>query len=273
MKIQELMNRIRLPEDAQKDVLKSLLNEKEYQEAKKLFYENNDKFFEEWKKIEQHLQWTLSFYLQLSCEVYEEYQNKGILDKVFDDTFYDITIWCEECHRKYGFYGIEEAQWVANSILMKLFRLGRLQFEPHVLTEVIEGEFVKLSEGSKVLNVHIPAGEKMDYEECMKSFKAAEEFFGDTYEAYMCDSWLLSPVLKEFLPETSNIIRFQNLFHVFEVNHNFPQGEERIFKDVRIDKENYPENSSLQKKAKEYILSGKDLGIGVGVFYKYQDNN
>ena len=79
---------------------------------------------------------------------------------------------------------------------------------------------------------------------------------------------LLSPVLKEFLPEKSNIIRFQNLFHVFEVNHDFPQGEERIFKDVRSDKENYPEESSLQKKAKEYVLAGKDLGIGVGIFMK-----
>ena len=268
MKIQELMNRIKLSEDAQKYVFEHLLDENEYQESKNLFYENNTMFFEKWKTMEQRLQWILPFYIQLSCEVYEEYQNKGILDKVFDDTFYDITIWCEECFRKYGFYGIEEAQWVANSIQMKLFCLGRLQFEPHILEKAIDEDRVKLPKGSKVLNVHIPAGEKMDYEACIESFKAAEEFFGDTYEAYMCDSWLLSPVLKEFLPKTSNIIRFQNLFHVFEMNYDFPQGEERIFKDVRTDKENYPENSSLQKKAKEYVLSGKDLGIGVGAFYK-----
>ena len=201
-------------------------------------------------------------------EVYEEYQRKGISDKIFDDTFYDITIWCEECFRKYGFYGIEEAEWVANSIRMKLFRLGRLQFEPAVLEETYESEHVKLLEGSNVLNVHIPAGGKMDFDACLKSLKAAEEFFGDTYEAYMCDSWLLSPVLKEFISETSNIIRFQNLFEIVKVHHDYPQGEERIFNDVRSDKENYPEESILQKKAKEYVLSGKDLGIGVGVFYK-----
>lgn len=268
MDIRELMNRIKLLEKVQEYVLAHLLDEKEYQESKDLFYKDSTLFFEEWKIKKNHFQWILPFYIQLSSEVYEEYQKKGIADKVFEDTFYDVTIWCEECFRKYGVYGIEEAQWVANSIKMKLFRLGRLQFEPGVLGEKLDSDKIKLLKGSRILNVHIPAGEKMDYEECMKSFKEAEKFFGNTYEAYMCDSWLLSPVLKEFLPETSNIIRFQKLFHIFEVNHDFPQGEERIFKDVRADKENYPEKSSLQKKAKEYVLSGKDLGIGIGAFYR-----
>ena len=33
-----------------------------------------------------------------------------------------------------------------------------------------------------------------------------------------------------------------------------------------LDKRNYPEDTSLQRKAKEYVLSGRDLGIGVGFF-------
>ena len=86
---------------------------------------------------------------------------------------------------------------------MKLFRLGRLQFEPGVLEETLESKKIKLPKGSRVLNVHIPAGKKMDYDACMESFKEAEKFFGDTYAAYMCDSWLLSPVLKEFLPSAT----------------------------------------------------------------------
>lgn len=268
MKIQELMSRIKMSEDAQRFVNSNLMSEDEYRESKELFCENDTVFFEKWETMENRFQWILPFYLQLSCEVYEEYQKKGIADKVFDDTFYDITIWCEECYRKYGFYGIEEAMWVANSINMKLFRLGRLQFEPSVVEEEIAGEKVQLAKGSRVLNVHIPAGEKMDYEECMKSFKAAEEFFGDTYEAYMSDSWLLSPVLKEFLPAESNIIKFQNLFEVVKVHHDYPQGEERIFLDVREDKENYPEKSTLQRAAKKYLLEGKGLGIGIGAFYR-----
>lgn len=268
MNVQELMNRIRFSKEAQEYVMNHLMEENDYQQAKKLFYENEADFFVKWKKMEERFQWILPFYLQLACEVYEEYQQKNISDQVFDDTFYDITIWCEECFRRNGFYGIEEAKWIANSVCMRLFRLGRLQFEPVILKEALEGNTVALLEGSSVLNVHIPAGGKMDYDACMKSFQEAEEFFGDTYNAYMCDSWLLSSVLKDFLPEESNIIKFQNLFEVIKVYHDYPQGEGRIFLDVREDKENYPEDSTLQRKAKEYVLSGKDLGIGVGAFYK-----
>ena len=268
MKIKELMSRIKMPVEAQKFVYDNLIEEDRYQELKQLFYEDNKQFFDTWIHTDNHLQWILPFSLQMACDVYGIYQEKAISDKVFDDTFYDITIWCEECFRKNGFYGLEEAKWIANSINMKLFRLGRLQFEPIVLEEDLIGENVKLIKGTTVLNVHIPAGEKMDYKACLDSLKQAEDFFRNSYVAYMCDSWLLSPVLKEFLPEESNIVKFQNLFEVVKVYHDYPQGEERIFQDVRKDKENYPENSSLQKKAKRYILEGKDLGIGIGAFYK-----
>ena len=149
---------------------------------------------------------------------------------------------------------------------MKLFRLGRLQFEPMTLEKDIEGSPLKA--GTKVLNVHIPAGEKLDSIACEDSVKKAESFFGDSYEAYICDSWLLSPKLKEFLPEKSNIICFQNMFNIVKVHYSFPQAEQRIFQDVREDKENYPEDTLLRRKAKEYICKGNEIGIGIGYFYK-----
>ena len=39
---------------------------------------------------------------------------------------------------------------------LKIFRLGRLQFEPIRLEKAIETEKYTLPEGTKVLNVHIP---------------------------------------------------------------------------------------------------------------------
>lgn len=268
MELQELMNKIRLPKEAQETAVSFLSDEEIYNEKKELFYRDTKAFLKEWKESENHLQWLLSFYLKLALEVYEEYKRQGIAEKIFVDTFYDITIWCEECKRKYGVYGMNEAGWIAFSIKMKLFRLGRLQFEPMTLQEDMTGKSETLKAGTKVLNVHIPAGEKLDITECGKSFLQAEEFFGNSYEAYVCDSWLLAPALKEMLAETSNIIQFQNLFEIVNVHHRFPQAEQRIFADVREDKENYPEDTVLQKRAKEYILSGKDIGIGVGFFRK-----
>lgn len=268
MELQELMTRIHLPKEAQKVVEQYMLSQEKYRNQKELFYQDTRRFLEEWKTSEDHLQWILAFYLKLALEVHEEYQKQGISEKIFDDTFYDISIWCEECYRKYGYYGLEEAGWIAFSIKMKLFRLGRLQFEPMLLSEDMVGKKGILKAGTSVLNVHIPAGEKLDIEECKKSFEQAEAFFGNTYEAYVCDSWLLAPALKELLPHTSNIVRFQDMFEVVKVHHRFPQAEQRIFQDIREDKENYPEKTVLQKKAKQYILSGKDIGIGIGVRFR-----
>lgn len=266
MNIQELMRRIRFPKEAQAVVLNNPIRDEEYKAWRELFYKDTKCFLEQWKTMESRSQWAMVFFLQLSCEVYEEYKKKGIEDQIFNDTFFDITIWTEECYRKYHCWGLEEAGWIAFSVKMKLFRLGRLQFELLTLDKDIEGSPLKA--GMKLLNVHIPAGEKLNPDACMESFKKAEEFYGDSYEAYICDSWLLSPKLKDFLPKESNIIRFQNMFEIAKVHYAFPQAEQRIFGGVREDKENYPEDTLLQKKAKEYICSENDIGIGIGFFYK-----
>lgn len=280
MGIEELMERISLPKEARQAVRKENLTEAEYTEEKQLFYDNFPVFFENWKKETGKEKYTrvLVFYLHLACEVYPKYKEKGIEDAIFDKTFYDITIWCEECYRKHQVYGLEELWWLAQSVKMNLFRLGRLQFEPIVLEKDIhtnpklqESSNISISAGTKVLNVHIPAGEPLDYEACLDSFRQAEAFFGKN-QIYMCDSWLLSPHLKEVLSEESNILKFQNLFTVTSVYYAYPQAEQRIFQNVIENKQEYPEDTSLRRRAKAYILLGKDLGIGIGIIeniYKY----
>lgn len=267
MGIEELMERIALPEEARQVVRKENMAEAEYTEEKQLFYKDFPVLLENWKKEIGKEKYTraLVLYLRLACEVYPKYREKGIGDEIFDKTFYDITIWCEECYRKRQVYGLEELWWLAQSVKMNLFRLGRLQFEPVVLENDVkmDREGLSISAGTKVLNVHIPAGEPLDYEACLDSFRLAEAFFGKN-QIYMCDSWLLSPHLKEVLSEKSNILKFQNLFTVIKVYHAYPQAEQRIFQNVIENKQKYPEDTSLRRRAKAYILSGKDLGIGIG---------
>lgn len=266
MKIHELMERIHLPEEAWKVAGEERIGTEEYKAQKKLFYQDIRQFVEEWKEREERYVWALEFYLKLGVDAYEEYQKRNYSDEIFNQTFYDITIWCEECYRNHGVYGLEELWWLGQSVKLKLFRLGRLQFEPVMTEKDMKGKGQIIKAGTKVLNVHIPAGEPLRIEECQKSFEQAKEFFEGEYQVYVCDSWLLSPHLKEILPETSNIIGFQNLFEITETYYRYPQAEQRIFGEVLEDKEQYPENTSLQKRAKEYILSGQDLGIGVGFF-------
>ena len=272
MQIELLMERIQLPEEARECARKVDISEEEYIIYRDCLYHDLRDFLGKWKKKPDKLEWALKFYLLLSCDVYDEYQKAEIPDEVFDQTFYDITIWCEECFRKYGIYGLEEVWWLAQSVEMKLFRLGRLQFEPMVLEEDLIGKEDGRKAGTEVLNVHIPAKEPLKMEECLKSFQKAETFFGRQKQIYVCDSWLLSPRLKEILPEESNIIQFQNLFEVVKVHERFPQAEQRVFQEVKEDKSLYPEQTTLQKNLKAYLLEGKQPGIGIGFIkniYKY----
>lgn len=264
MKLEELTERIHLPKEARRQVRKERIDGNEYGVWKEKFYQDTRRFISEWKKMDARLPWALEFYLKLAADTYCEYQKKGYADRVFDQTFYDITIWCSKCYRKHGVYGLEELMWLGQSVKMELFRLGRLQFEPVCTGKEMKGKDQTLPAGTKALNVHIPAGEPLLQEDCRESFQQAKEFFGGEYQAFVCGSWLLSPHLKEILPDSSNIIRFQNFFQVAEVGYAYPQAEQRIFGETLEDKRRYPEDTSLQRRAKEYVLAGRDLGIGFG---------
>ncbi|MCI9619975.1 MAG: DUF5596 domain-containing protein [Dorea sp.] len=264
MKIEELMERIRLPKEARELARTEQIGAQEYEVWKDKFYQDIRQFIGEWKEMDGRYVWALEFYLKLAMDTYGEYQERGYTDHVFDETFYDITIWCRECYRKHGVYGLDELWWLGQSVKMELFRLGRLQFEPILVKKDMKGREQTIQAGTKALNVHIPEGEPLRIEACRESFLRAAEFFGKEYQVYVCDSWLLSPHLKEVLPETSNIIRFQKLFEITDVGYQYPQAEQRIFGEILEDKRQYSENTTLQKRAKEYVLSGRDLGIGVG---------
>lgn len=190
-----------------------------------------------------------SFYLSFATELYDRYVRLNITDRIYYDTFSDIRIWYEHCVRERGVPGLVEEEWFTRHLNMRLFRLGRLQFET-------EGD---------ALHVHIPEGSPLLKKECDESFAQADRFFGREYKIYDCESWLLDPVLTQILPESSNILRFQQRFRITKVRYDIPQAEERIFGTVLENKEDYPEKSSLQRYAKKYLLAGGKIGMGYGV--------
>ena len=127
--------------------------------------------------------------------------------------------------------------------------------------------------GEKLVYIHIPTGEKLNYVKCVESIELSKRFFKQLfpeyeYRYYFCESWLLFENNRDFMSAGSNIVSFMSLFDIRYSVGIDKQAIERIYGKRCIFKKNYPEKTALQLSAKKYMQSGKNLGIGVGVIAK-----
>lgn len=190
---------------------------------------------------------------------------RGISREVTIETMRDVNVWLDGYYQQTGVRGMGEYCWLRRHFTGDLFQIGRLQFR-------LEETFGLVPEGRTVIETHIPRGGKLDPQECLKSFEAAEAFFdrhfpGHGAKYFFCDSWLLSPDLGELLDDNSNILKFSGLWtHIpFKPDHS-AQAIRHIFgiNFVRKDLEQFPEDTSLQRKVKTRLQSGRDVNMGAG---------
>ncbi len=259
MELAEFLEKISLNSEAKKELLALPLSEQEYENFKEAFLYTRETFFERIVQEKNYRIKLLYLYSRMACEKYPEFCKMGISDEIYYDTFYDLTIWSEDCKEKFKEYGLNKPQWLSIHLDGRLFRLGRLQFEK--TTYYCEGK------KTPAISIHIPAGEKLDIEKCRNSFQKAEQFFKGDY-IYFCHSWLLYPGLKEVLFKSSNIVKFQEFFEIKEVDYDVRQAEQRIFGKEQEDYTKYPQSTGLQKAARNYLLEGKHLGNGFGILKK-----
>lgn len=207
-------------------------------------------------------------FVALAIDVKKDFEQKRIPESVYWDSMEDFLIWSEDYRKKTNCIGITEYSWFREITSMQVLRLGRLQFQIITLDSDIKYQDGVLSRGKEILNVHIPAGAPLLKEDVLSSLNNApkffKEYFNKDFEFYHCDSWLLSPALSEILPSDSNILWFQSLFEIVR-DYKSTQAEERVFGFASDNPDNYPENTSLQRRMKEALKAGKTLTAGVGV--------
>lgn len=227
----------------------------------------------------------LAVVLKSAEMTYQLYADKGICEKIFMDTFDDIRIWCENC----GNIGLVNSGWLKNHVAFELFKIGRLQFQMFTCSNTsLNYSKLPLSFNEKAIYVHIPQGEKLDFEACRSSLAQADAFFERyfpeyKFKYYFCESWLLFEDNRLFMNENSNIIKFMSLFDIHYSLKLEAQAFERIF-SANIHRmysvpiigsqkrmhtiTHLPETTSLQRSAKAYLLQGNRLGIGIGTIPK-----
>lgn len=241
------------------------MEEASYVRYKQQFFNDRFRFFEVVKQAAEYRPLFLYLYVRFAVDAYEEYRIRGIEDEIYFDTFSDIELWCSKCMQDFGEYGIEEYNWLQEHVQLRVFRLGRLQFQPYVLDQELEVEGRKIYKNQIVLNIHIPVGAPLYQEQIEESFERARNFFRGITPVFMCHSWLLFPALRDILQPSSNIIQFQKHFFIYHENPDTSEAEERIFNKLNSDKSKYETETSLQRNAKAYLMAGNKLGSGYGI--------
>lgn len=241
-----------------------VIPEEEYQKNKALFQTDKECFYKEILKEKDFRLRFLYYFSRMACDAFAYYWQRDRDERIYRDTFYDLTLWCENCFRDYGEYGIQEYRWFFRHIEGRIRRMGRLQFEELDVEWKEVEEDTEIQGKVPVINVHIPQGEKLELSAVKASFEQAFRVWGKEIP-YVCDSWLLYPGLADILQEDSNILKFQRLFRVTRVETGGQEAEKRIFHRVLDEPAEYPEKTTLQRRAKEYLLEGKQLGSGIGV--------
>lgn len=272
MDFKTFCEKVGLPGPALSLIEEQIVSSVKLAEWKNKFRENEKSFLEELRMQKNAPQTALVLYLMLGYEAGEEYLKKGISEKIWLQSCRDIVIWAEDYYQKNGIWGLTELEWLGKTIRLELFRLGRLQFEP-MLPEMRKKAEEKIRKYSsyeitsetEMIDVHIPAGEPLDTDKAIDSFRQAKQFFGARDMIFHCHSWLLSPALTKILPSSSRILQFQALFDVICVDHSFRQAEERVFGKVMDDYLKYAEKTSLQRSLKQYLIEKGDPGIGTGI--------
>lgn len=195
--------------------------------------------------------------LQCAVTAGKHYAEKGIAHEIYIETMKCFSRFVKEHKESFGYYGFDRDFWTPRQLSGLIYRIGELEYE--LLAE----------EGRKLVDIHIPSDAILGKEALSQSFQSADAFLKEKYPEYseaemVCHSWLLSPTLKQVLPAESRILMFQEFFDLTETGENCGFME-WVFKREDIPFDELPENTSLQKNLKKYLLEGGTVRDAKGV--------
>ena len=277
----DLMQRLEFPTNAQEELmskLDTLLNLYDFLEIVNRY---NTEDFDFSKALEDTKNLALNhnvceytaYMLLLICmapDLRERYIQKNIDEIIFYNTMRDLRYKLEECRLVRGKYGTFVPIWYKGFFDMRIFSLGRLQFEINNTWFDCEVDGKHIPKDTKVLSVHIPrTGTKLEHCLVEDSYRRAADFFKDEFDniIFICNSWLLYPWNRSVLKDGSNLAEFYDDFTVVNSGeyHNYSEVW-RLFDclyDGNPDK--LPNDTSLRRAYIDRIKSGKPLGYGTGV--------
>ncbi|GAA1639822.1 acyltransferase domain-containing protein [Catellatospora bangladeshensis] len=141
-----------------------------------------------------------------------------------------------------------------------LYQLGRLQHH----------------RGDSAISLHIPDAGPLTPEAVTASLDEARAFFprhfpDEHYTTFACGSWLLDPQLLEYLPEDSNIVRFQRRFELEP--YEAPEGLDPdvevlrfVFRSLTTPLDRLPRDTVLRRAVVDHLEAGRHWQWRRGTF-------
>jgi hypothetical protein len=129
-----------------------------------------------------------------------------------------------------------------------------------------------LAPGGPILEIHIPAGSRMDFDSCGESFRMAVDFFpryfpDRPFRAFCCGSWILNTQFQYMLPDDSNMVRFQKELYLFPIFSSGRSGLERIFRGGTDDLSKAPRDTGLRRAVLDHLEGGGYLRAGGALLF------
>lgn len=224
-----------------------------------------------WEEGLEALRWELGDdpdgWKELCCmfrcalEAKAEFDRLGLSEEIYTDTMGCFSRFVREHMESYGRYGFDRGFWTVRQVSCRLFRIGQLEYEL-----VVRG-------GVPMISLHIPTDVLLQRELLDESLREARKVIGRHFPDYRdaaayCHSWLLSPTLQALLPEGSRILQFQKRFAVTALDQPCDDVIQWVFKNPNLSPEQYPENTSLQRKLKAFLLGGGVFADARGILIR-----
>lgn len=198
-------------------------------------------------------------FLALTDDVRAYHRDHGVPDEVSWATLADLGRNLAIDRRMRGEGWPVMQAWLTLHWRGALYELGRLQYQ--------RGD---------TLGLHIPEAGPLTPEAVDASLDRARAFFprhfpDETYTTFSCGSWLLDPQLLEYLPEDSNIARFQRRFELEPYEQ--PEGIDPdlealrfVFRTLTTPLGRLPRRTVLQRAIIDHLEAGRHWQWRRGTF-------
>ena len=275
--INEIMKKLDFPTEAIVCFNSCLEKVEKNEKAKELFKTAEEKMFngednvayypyiEQLAEIIGENKHTVEMLFWIACTIplKEIYKENNLSDEIYYDTISDLKFKLHECKKMYNVWGTHTS-WFAPFFKLKRFAFGRLQYDIYSWDK----------DGDLSFRMHVPSGSPLTIDAAYDSFRKLYNHFKNELKdgvlPIILQTWFMYPPIMALLKEGANLKKFCDLFDIVssqEINNKY--GYLRFVFDTNYESEetlkNLPEDTSLRRTLKKYLLDGGYFGVGNGI--------